>query len=927
MVDVNDRSAESVCLSARRRRRFGARSLRMFLVGAAVVSVCLAGILVFHSTPAARRRANQTRDSQTETSKIQYLIRGEANDERGYLLSGDPMFLAHFTDKQGLLEVQIGLLVDHAPATVRAAVAAGLPDYRAFLSDHAQVIALFQSGERVGATALALGHDRQSRKSAEAAFAVAATEVVSAANRATGEQNGLTDLAGVGVIVLGLGLLLVAAESVRRLAKQQRDGAALRDSERHLRMLVDHAPLAVYAVDLDGVVTAWNTVASSMFGWSEAEAMGRMLPFVAAEDRGEFAQLRAEAVAGRHLDGWETTRRHRDGSVIDVSISTAPVLDDTGQVIGIIGITADITGRKRTEVELESHRRNDQQLASIVAASADAIMSTSLDGTITSWNVGAEAMFGHRAIDIIGQPVSMLGRPRDHGEQAHLIDRALNRQSLIGKEMIAVRTGGMEFPAAITTSPILNSANVVVGLSCVIRDITVQKALEATLERRAFHDELTGLPNRLLFVDRLTDAIPHLGQSTGLVAVLFIDIDQFKVINDSLGHLEGDRILIMVAERLRAEVRPGDTVARFGGDEFAVLCEDLDDDADALMIAERIQHAGATPFSLNGRDHHVTLSTGIAIARSADASPSDLLRDADAAMYAAKDAGRSCSIVFAESMRKRALRRLDVEISLRRAITHGEFRLHYQPIVNLRTGRVDGVEALVRWQHPIDGLLLPSEFIGIAEETGLIVPLGEWVLGEACRQARDWHADPDLAHLTVSVNLSGCQIAEPDIVAVVTNILDQTGLCPSRLVLEITESVLMRDATRSITVINALKTLGISLSVDDFGTGYSSLSYLKKFRVDILKIDKSFVDGIGVDHDDDSIIAATINLARSLRLATIAEGVETADQVTALTALGCDKAQGYHFGCAQPANEIIDALHTPRRSTIATPSANLYTGN
>jgi len=396
------------------------------------------------------------------------------------------------------------------------------------------------------------------------------------------------------------------------------------------------------------------------------------------------------------------------------------------------------------------------------------------------------------------------------------------------------------------------------------------------------------------------------------MAVLLVDVDQFKVINDSLGHDQGDHLLVQIAERLTAVVRPGDTVARLGGDEFAILCEDLTDEAEAVAIGERIRQSAAVPLFIGGQEYFVTVSTGIALVDGPDARPADLLRDANSAMSQAKDAGRARSVVFAESMRTKAVRRLDTEVALRRAINEGELRVHYQPIVSLTSGRTEAVEALVRWEHPTEGLIFPDQFIAIAEETGLIVPLGEWVLGEACRQVHVWHTDyPELSYLTVSVNLSGRQIAQSDLVSVVANVLADTGLPASRLVLEITESVLMGDAEGSIAVLRSLKNLGLGLSIDDFGTGYSSLSYLKKFPVDVLKIDKSFVDGLGTEGEDSAIVRATVTLAHSLGLETVAEGTETPTQLLALSALGCDKAQGYLFSRPQSAAAIIEALRRP----------------
>ena len=435
---------------------------------------------------------------------------------------------------------------------------------------------------------------------------------------------------------------------------------------------------------------------------------------------------------------------------------------------------------------------------------------------------------------------------------------------------------------------------------------------EQELNHQALHDPLTGLPNRVLFGDRLTQSLARIRRLPSSVAVLFVDVDHFKVINDSLGHDYGDRLLVMMAERLESAVRPGDTVARFGGDEFVILCENVLGEIEAVGMGERIRELASTPLTLDGCEYVITVSTGIAITDDPDASPADLLRDADSAMYQAKETGRARSAMFADSMRTRAVRRLETELALRRAITHGELRLHYQPIVSLKSGRTEGVEALVRWAHPTDGMISPAEFIPIAEETGLIIPLGEWVLGEACRQAQAWRTEhPTLAHLTVSVNLSGRQIAQSDLVTVVSNVLADTGLAPEALVLEITESVLMADAEHAIGVLRALKDLGVRLSVDDFGTGYSSLSYLKRFPVDVLKIDQSFVDGLGTEGEDSAIVRATISLAQSLGLETVGEGTETVTQVRALTELGCDKAQGYLFSRPGPASTLTDTLLHP----------------
>jgi diguanylate cyclase (GGDEF)-like protein/PAS domain S-box-containing protein len=442
-------------------------------------------------------------------------------------------------------------------------------------------------------------------------------------------------------------------------------------------------------------------------------------------------------------------------------------------------------------------------------------------------------------------------------------------------------------------------------------DITERRAIEDQLVREALHDRLTGLPNRALFVDRLSQSLAALPRRQGALAVLFLDVDQFKVINDSLGHEAGDDVLVELGQRLEALMRPGDTVARFGGDEFVVLCLDVDHPAAAVHIAERLQEGISAPITTHGSDVVVTISAGIALSTSPEDRAGDLLRDADSAMYRAKRDGRARSVLFADAMREEARARLDTEVELRRALADGDLRLHYQPVVDLSSGTVVGVEALLRWQHRTRGLVLPGEVIPIAEESGLIVPIGEWALEQACRQLVAWHAQvPRDVPLTMAVNLSGVQMARPDFVQRVAEVLERTGVDRSALSLEITETVLMRDAEQALGVLRALKDLGVSISVDDFGTGYSSLSYLKRFPVDVLKIDRSFVDGLGSDPDDLAIVQAIVALAGSLGMATLAEGIETPAHLEVLRQLGCGLGQGYLLGRPCAEDQLVPLLRT-----------------
>jgi diguanylate cyclase (GGDEF)-like protein len=418
-----------------------------------------------------------------------------------------------------------------------------------------------------------------------------------------------------------------------------------------------------------------------------------------------------------------------------------------------------------------------------------------------------------------------------------------------------------------------------------------------TNENQLLRDPLTGLPSRLLFTNRLSQALERLLRRRGsYVAVLFLDLDRFKVINDSLGHHAGDKLILAVAERLRHSLRRHETIARFGGDEFAILCEDIADDEDAIAVGERVLKAFGMPFQLEHGEVMTSASLGIALTPDPDADIGNLVRDADAAMYRAKEAGGGRLMLFDEVTRQRALTRLHTEAALRRAIEHEEFRVYFQPEVSVETGSIVGLEALVRWEHPERGIVGPDAFIALAEETGLIVPIGTWVLHEACRLARGWQAARDAGEpLVVRVNVSARQLAQDDLIGIVADAVSRFEMDPAHLCLEVTESVLVEDPEASARKLAELKTLGVKIAVDDFGTGYSSLEYLRRFPVDCVKIDRSFVRGIAHSTEDMAIVNAVIELGHALGLSVTAEGVETDEQLSKLRGNGCDTAQGFLF--------------------------------
>ncbi len=530
----------------------------------------------------------------------------------------------------------------------------------------------------------------------------------------------------------------------------------------------------------------------------------------------------------------------------------------------------------------------------------------SLDGRYLRVNPALAALTGYEVDELIGMGFRDITHQEDLKSDLAAMEALLSGElETYETEKRYVHAQGHVLWVQVNVTVVHDGDGAPLHFVAQTQDVTERKRAQAELAHQALHDPLTGLPNRLLFLDRLEVALAHLGRRDGAVAVLFLDLDRFKLINDSHGHEVGDQVLMEMAGRLRGLLRPSDTLSRFGGDEFTILCEGVSDDEDAIAVAERIADALAEPVPLADREVFLSASIGIALGRDRAMSAGALLRDADAAMYGAKERGRSRYAIFDGAMRLRGAERLETETSLRRAIERGELRVHYQPEVDLATGRAVGVEALVRWAHPERGLVAPGEFIPVAEDTGLIVPIGEWVLREACRQAHEWQGRFGDEPLRMAVNLSGRQLADANLHDAVAGALADADLPPDLLCLEITESAVTEDPTRARVTLRALKQLGVRLAIDDFGVGFSSLSQIRQLPpADEIKIDRSFISGLGRNREDEAIIASVISLAQSLEGETIGEGVETAEQADRLRDLGCDHAQGFHFARPGPAAEV-----------------------
>jgi diguanylate cyclase (GGDEF)-like protein/PAS domain S-box-containing protein len=635
--------------------------------------------------------------------------------------------------------------------------------------------------------------------------------------------------------------------------------------------------------------------------------MGR--PWILHEDdEPSMREAWAKAAAERTSCRAQFRIRRTSGEIRWVTAEARPIVHDD-VVTGWVGSVVDITEETQAIGEL-------RRFGEILEATPDLVAMVDTHGGFTYANAAARARFGigddeamqhMRAIDVYA-PTS---RALFFGEALP----TANRVGVWSGEVELLLPDGTEVPVSQVVVAHRRPDGSIDSYSSITRDISERRVLEEQLAQAGLYDALTGLPNRAVFMQVLGDAMDAALTNDSQIAVLLLDLDHFKLVNDSFGHDSGDLMLRLVSQRLQGLLGLGDVLARFGSDVFCLLATEVAGEGGAVAISEQINDAMATPFSLDGDQVFLSMSIGIALSANGDvvSTPETILRDSDLALHRAKERGGARTELFVEDFRAHAVNRLRTANDLHRALNGQEFRVVYQPEVDLRTGHITGVEALVRWHHPERGLVPPGEFIPLAEQTGLIAGIGEYVLDASLAQAAEWRSvRHDGGPLVVWVNLSARQLGDPGLVDLVDGMLRRHGVEPSQLGLEITESALLEDAEGAVTALSSLRGIGVRLAVDDFGTGYSSLSYLKRLPVDAVKIDRTFVDGLAVDGDDSAIVAAVAGMARALRLVTIAEGVESLEQLHALRRLGCDLAQGFFFTTPQPPAHITRLLESDR---------------
>ena len=708
---------------------------------------------------------------------------------------------------------------------------------------------------------------------------------------------------------------------INDVTERKQAEAALRESEERYRELFENANDVIFTTDLSCRFLSANPAVEKVTGYTCAE-IGRMsfTEMLVPEHVERSRQMMERKLAGDEATTcYETEIISKGGERVLLELSTQLICDDDGVPVGVQGIARDGTKRKRAERAL---RESEERYRELFENANDLIYTHDLAGNFTSLNKTGERITGYTREEAASLNIAQIIVPEHLALARQMMTRKGSADEATVYELDIIAKDGRCVPLEVSTRLIYRNGRPI-GVQGIARDIAERKHTEAKLLHNAYHDALTGLPNRTLFTDHLQMAVERARRCDEFVfAVLFLDLDRFKNVNDSLGHTVGDQLLVALSRRLQHCLRPSDVVARLGGDEFAILLNDIGSETrQAVALAERVQQELTQPFNLGGHEVFTTASIGIALSTTGYETPEAVLRDADTVMYRAKAQGKARHEVFDQNMHARVVALLRLENDLRRAVERDEFRLQYQPIVSLDTGRVSGFEALVRWQHPELGLIQPGDFISVAEETGVIVELGQWVLEEACRQMRLWQAiSPQHGRLKLSVNLSSRHFVQPDLYERIVEVLAESGLAPSALQLEITESVLMENAQTIVPLLGRLRELGVELAIDDFGTGYSSLSYLSRLKpIHTLKIDRSFISMGGDDHENSEIVRTIIMLARNMGKDVVAEGIETVEQLARLRTLDCAYGQGYLFSRPQDPFEIERRLRRGLHAVIANP--------
>jgi diguanylate cyclase (GGDEF)-like protein/PAS domain S-box-containing protein len=699
-------------------------------------------------------------------------------------------------------------------------------------------------------------------------------------------------------LVKGQGDGELVRRAIRYAIGRSHADVALRNSEARFRALFENAGLGVVLIEAGGAFVQANPAFCAMLGYSEDE-LKRMTTadILHLEDTPSDTRLRGEMAAGtRDSYHLQTRYRAKDGRTVWGSLTVTAIREPGGHELRYtVAVVEDVTERKR----LEDHMR---LAATVFENTSEGLFVTDAQHSIIHVNPAFTELTGYEPADVLGRTPSVLSSGRHPPEFFERMYRTLEESGKWQGEIWNRRKTGEMFAEWLNIASVRNGEGDVTNFIAVFSDITSRKQVEERLNYQANHDALTRLPNRTLFQERLSRALARGQRNQTMVALLFIDLDHFKQVNDTMGHLAGDALLQQVAERLSSCIRQGDTVARLSGDEFTIILEDITDPRDTALVTHKVLSLLNEPFNLKGQQAHISSSVGVALYPVDAGDPQTLVKLADSAMYRAKQQGRNACRFHSETVNAQAFERLALENSLRHALERKEFRLHYQPIFDARTGRVAAVEALVRWQHPEVGLMSPNQFLPLADETGLIQDIGGQVLDAACRQARAWR---DEGHgIKVNVNLSSRQLRAPNLIETVARALEVSGLAPQALQLEVPESSVIDKGLEEGGVFARFKALGIDLIIDNFGSGYSSFAFLRRLPTSALKIDQSFVRNAATETEDAEIVTAIVATARGLHMAVVASGIETQQQLACLARFDCDLVQGFLFARPMPADEM-----------------------